>query len=225
MTIMMAGTAIAGGLTTIFGGNAEAAAAKQRNEALYKNWVANNIKNSIGNAREQFQAAYQFGQQLKRNQAIAEAAYKTQYDAKENLRNITTFQQTQLAKQKAQLSATLKNSVLTRGVSKSSGLYNALAVTQALDALNNSTQIAENHRIQNQNIDKQFSAQLSQQTGNIFMPNVAGYAEGPNFESFDSTGSMIAGGLQIAGAVGGLGYGALTKGTPTNVPVPGQPGG
>ena len=156
MTMMAIGSAVASGISSIFGGKAAAAAAQQRNEQAYRNWIQSNTNKTYANAREQFQAAYNFSQQLKRNSAIAEAAYRTQFDATSNLKDITTFQQMQLSKQQNQAAASLINALTNKGISASSGLYGALAITQTLDALNNSKQLQRNYETELSNINKQF---------------------------------------------------------------------
>lgn len=209
MTIIGIGSAVASGLSSIFGGQAAAAAAQQRNEQAYRNWIQSNTNKTFANAREQFQAAYNFAQQQKRNSAIAEAAYRTQFDATRSLKDITTFQQMQLSKQQTQAASSLINALTNRGISSSSGLYGALATAQTLDALNNSKQLQKNYEIELSNINKQFTAQMSQQTENIFMPNIQGYDQAPIFEdaSASATGGLVSGILQIGSGIAGGIYG------------------
>ena len=209
MTMMAIGSAVASGISSIFGGKAAAAAAQQRNEQAYRNWIQSNTNKTYANAREQFQAAYNFSQQLKRNSAIAEAAYRTQFDATSNLKDITTFQQMQLSKQQNQAAASLINALTNKGISASSGLYGALAITQTLDALNNSKQLQRNYETELSNINKQFISQMSQQTDNIFMPNIQGYDQAPIYEDASSvaTGGIVSGVLQIGSGFAGAIYG------------------
>lgn len=209
MTIIGIGSAIAGGVSSIFGGKANSAAARQRNEQAYRNWIQSNINKTFANAKEQFQAAYNFTQQQKRNSAIAEAAYRTQFDATNNLKDITYFQQMQLSKQQTQASASLINALTSKGISSSSGLYSALATAQTMDALNNSKQIQKNYETEISNINKQFTAQMSQQTENIFMPNIQGYDQAPLFEDASAAerGGVLSGILQIGTGVAAGVYG------------------
>jgi hypothetical protein len=210
--ILGIGSAVAGGLGSIFGGKAAGAAARQRNEQATRNWIQSNTNKTFANAREQFQSVYNFEQQLKRNSAIAESAYATQFEASNNLKDIASFQYRQLARQRAQASASLVNTLLSKGLSASSGLFGTLATAQALDALNNSKQLQKNLDMQKSEINKQFKAQMSTQTENIFMPNIQGYDQSPMMEdaSAAETGGLVSGLIQIgsgvaAGAVGAFG--------------------
>lgn len=209
LAIIGIGSAIAGGVSSIFGGMAQSAAAKQRNEQAYRNWIQSNTNKTYANAREQFQAAYNFAQQQKRNSAIAEAAYRTQFDTTRSLKDITSFQQMQLSKQQTQASASLINALTSKGISSSSGLYSTLAMAQTLDALNNSKQLQRNYEMELNNINKQFTAQMSQQTDNIFMPNIQGYDQAPIYEDAEASaiGGIVSGVLQIGSGVAGGIYG------------------
>lgn len=211
MTMLAIGGAVAGGLSSIFGGKAQGAAARLRNEQAMQSWIQSNTQKTFANAREQFQSAYNFAQQAKRNAAIAESAYTTQFEASNNLKDVASFQHRQLARQRAQAASSLVNAITSRGISSSSGLFSALATTQALDALNNSKQLQQNLSIQKNNIDKQFKAQMSTQTENIFMPNIQGYDQAPLLENASAaeTGGMISGLIQIGSAVGAAGLGSM----------------
>lgn len=209
MAIIGIGSAIAGGISSIFSGQAAAAAAEQRNEQAIRNWIQSNTNKTFANAREQFQAAYATAQQQKRNSAIAEAAYQTQFDLTRNAADIAAFQQSQLAKQQTQASAALLNALSGKNISTSSGLYASLALAQTVDALNNSKQLQKNYINQVNTINKQFKEQMSQQTENIFMPNIELYDQKPIFEdaSASATGGLISGLLQIGSGIAGGIYG------------------
>jgi hypothetical protein len=220
MTMMAIGSAIAGGVGSIFGGKAQGAAIRQANEQAMRNWIRANTQTTLNNARDQFQNAYNFAQQLKRNSAIAQAAYGYQYDAKEALANESFFQQTQLSKQILQQKASLLNAMTNRGVSASSGMYGALATMQSLNSLTNAVQLEKNRQEQAKNIDRQTQGMLSQQTENIFMPNIQLYDDAPILgdASMAETGGMISGLLQIGGAIGGAAiseFGSPSTTTPT----------
>jgi hypothetical protein len=210
MTMLAIGGAVAGGVSSIFGGMAQGAAARLRNQQATQRWIEENTQRTYANAREQFMATYNFAQQAKRNAAIAESAYATQYEATNNLKEIESFQHRQLARQKAQTSASLLNAMSSSGISASSGLYASLATAQALDALNNISQLKKNIQMQKSNINKDFRAQMSTQTENIFMPNIVGYMGAPMMEdaSAAETGGMVSGLLQIGGAFAGAAVGA-----------------
>jgi len=211
MTILGIGSAIAGGVSSIFGGKAQGAAARLRNQQATQRWIEENTQRTFANGREQFMAAYNFAQQSKRNQAIAESAYATQFEASNNLRDIASFQHRQLSRQRAQASAALTNAIVGKGISKSSGLFGMLATAQALDALDNSKQLQKNLDIQQDNINKEFKAQMATQTENIFMPNILGYSEAPMMENASAaeSGGLLSGLLQIGGAVAGAAYGTF----------------
>jgi hypothetical protein len=210
MTMLAIGGAVAGGISSIFGGKAQGAAARLRNQQATQRWIQENTQRTFANAREQFMSTYNFAQQAKRNAAIAESAYATQYEATQNLKQIESFQHRQLARQKAQTSASLLNAMGSSGISPSSGLYASLATAQALDALNNISQLKKNIQMQKSNIDKEFRAQMSAQTENIFMPNIVGYMDAPMLEDASAleTAGIISGALQIGSAFAGAAVGA-----------------
>lgn len=215
MTMLAIGSAVAGGLSSIFGGKAQGAAIRQQNEQAVRNWIQGNSQITMNNARQQFQSAYQYEQQLQRNNAIAKAAYAYQYDAKDFLNQQTSFQQTELAKQMSSQKSSLMNAVLSRGVSSQSGMYGALAAMQAISGLKNAVQLEKNRLQQAKNIDTQTSNMLSQQTQNIFMPNIQLYNEAPILgdASMAEAGGMISGLVQIGGGI--LGAGLSMGSTPS----------
>lgn len=199
MTMMAIGSAIAGGMSSIFGGKAQSAAMEQANQQAYQRWIQANTQKTFNNSREQFQAAYQATQQLKRNSAIAKAAWQSDWDAKQALNFKTGFQQKELATQIQSQKSSLLNAILAKGVSASSNAYAAMATAQSLDALKNAAMIKRNAAIELQNINKQTQGMLSQQTQNIFMPNIQLPDAAPIFgdASAAETGGMISGMLQI----------------------------
>ena len=209
MTILGIGSAIAGGVGSIFGGKSQGAAIRQQNEQAMRNWIANNTQTTINNARQQFQAMYQFEQQYKRNSAIAQAAYQYQSEAKDALSTQSYFQQAELSKQLINQRSSLLNAIQTKGISSSSGTLGALATMQALNGLKSAVQLEKNRQMQASNIDKQTKNMLSQQTENIFMPNIQGYSEAPILGDAAAAerGGMISGLLQIGGAVAGAAVG------------------
>jgi hypothetical protein len=221
MTMMAIGSAIAGGLGSIFGGKAQGAAIRQQNEQAYRNWIQANSQKTINNSREQFQAAYQFTQQLKRNSAIAKAAWENEWEAKQALNFRTGFQQKQLANQVQTQKAALLNAVLAKGVSSSSGTYAAMATSQALDALQNATMVSYNAKMELENINRQTKNAMSQTTENIFMPNIQLYDSAPIFgdPSAAETGGLISGLVQIGGAIGGAAIGSFGSTPSTTTPT------
>jgi hypothetical protein len=205
MTMMAIGSAIASGVSSIFGGKAQSAAMEQANQQAYQNWIQANTQKTFNNSREQFQTAFQTIQQLKRNSSIAKAAWQNDYEAKQALQFTSNFQQKQLANQVSNQKASLLNAILAKGISSSSSMYSSLAIAQSLDAMNNSNMLKRNAEIQLQNINKQTQASLSQQTENIFMPNIELYDQAPIFgdTSAAAMGGAVSGLLQIGGAIAG----------------------
>lgn len=204
MTMLAIGSAVAGGLGSIFQGRAQGAAIRQQNEQAVRNWIQGNSQITMNNARQQFQTAYQYEQQLKRNAAIADAAYEFQADAKEALNFSSSYQKNQLSKQLASQQNSLLNSFLARGISSASGMYGSLAAVQAIDGVKNAVMLEKNRLTQASNIDKQTKGMLSQQSANIFMPNIQLYNEAPILgdASAAETGGLISGIVQIGGAFG-----------------------
>jgi hypothetical protein len=206
MTMMAIGSAVAGGLQSIFGGQAQSAAIQRQNEQAYRNWIQSNTQKTFNNSREQFQAAYQTLQQLRRNNAIAKAAWETDYDAKQAATFRAGYQQKQLANQLQTQKSSLLNAMITKGISSSSGMYASMATAQALDAIQNASLIKYNSDMEKRNIDQQTKGMLSQQTQNIFMPNIELYDQAPIFgdSSGAATGGFLSGLVQIGGALGAV---------------------
>ena len=211
MTILGIGSAVAGGLGSIFGGKAQGAAIRAQNEQAMRNWVASNSQKTFANARDQFQSTYAFAQQLKRNSAIAQNAYQYQYDAMNVLNANKAMAQTDMSNALSSQRASLTNALLNKGISSSSGTYAMLATTQALDALEKSGQANAAIEQERNEINKQFKGMMSQQTENIFMPNIQLYDEAPTLgdASAAEAGGMISGLVQIGGAVAAGAVGAF----------------
>ena len=220
MTMLAIGSAVAGGLSSIFGGQAQGAAIRAQNEQAYRNWIQANSQKTFNNAREQFQAAQAFAQQLKRNSAIARSAYETQSLATQALKNTVSFQQNELSKQVRTQQGSLVNALLAKGVSGSSGLMQSLALNQTLSALASAKNLEYNAFLEKQNIDRQTQNTLSQQTENIFMPNIQLYDQAPIFGDAGAAemGGLISGVVQIGGAVAAAGIETPKSTTTTTTP-------
>ena len=224
MTVMAIGglvSGIAGGASSIFGGQAQGAAIEAANEQAHRNWIHANTQKTMNNAREQFQSSFMALQQVKRNSAIRQAAWQNEWDAKQALTFNSGYQQKQLATQLQTQKASLMRAILTRGISASSGMYASMATAQALDALQNSALLKRNTLLEKDNIDKQTAAAMAQQTENLFMPNIQLYDEAPTFGDADAarTGGMISGALQIGSSVAGFAVGAMGSSS-TTTPSP-----
>lgn len=221
MTMLAIGSAFAGGLSSIFGGKAQGAAIRAQNEQAYRNWIQANSQKTFNNAREQFQAAQAFSQQLKRNSAIARSAYETQSLATQALQNTVSFQQNELSKQVRTQQGTLVNALLAKGVSGSSGLMQALALNQTLNALTAAKNLEYNAVLEKQNIDRQTQNALNQQTENVFMPNLQMYDQVPIFgdASAAETGGLVSGLVQIGGAIGGAALSSFGSTPSTTTPT------
>ncbi len=214
MTIMAIGSAIAGGVSSIFGAKANSAAAALRNQQAQQRWIQANTQKTMNNARSQFQSAYQTAQQMKRNSAIMQSAYKNQFDQQNALKDQLKFQTKELSVNRAIAAGALSNALSARSINQNSGTHQALARAQLLNAIGNINQIQKNYQIQQNNIQKQFQSEMSQMTENIFMPNIEQYDAQPIYE--DTGYSMLPGLLQIgagiAGGVAGMSGGAGTSG-------------
>jgi hypothetical protein len=222
MTVMAIGGAIAGGMGSIFGGQAQGAAIEAANRAAHEEWIQSNTQKTMNNARSQFQAAYQYQQQLSRNAAIANAAYETRYDQRDALSSGVAYQQQELSNQMRSQQSSLLQAITNRGVSSSSGMYGALAVMQSLNGLKGAVQLERNRQLQAANIDKQFKGAMSQMQNNVFMPNIELYDMPPQFGDADAARSsgMISGMLQIgsgiAGGMASMGGPSSSSSSPTN---------
>jgi hypothetical protein len=221
MTMLAIGSAVAGGIQSIMGGQAQGAAIRAQNEEAYRNWIASNSQVTMNNARQHFQTAYQFAEQAKRNTAIAQAAYEYQYEAKQALRDQSSFQQKQLSNQLFSQRSSLLNAIGSKGISPTSGMYGALATAQAINSISSAVQLEKNRLQQMINIDKQTKGMLSQQTSNVFMPNIQGYSDAPTFgnPSAAEAGGFLSGIVQIGGAIGAAAMPTQTPGNNTTTPT------
>lgn len=211
MTMIGLGTAIAGGVSSIFGGRSQGAAIQAQNRQAMRNWIAQNNQKAINNARSQFESAQAFAQQMQRNEAITKAAWEYEWDAKQAVKDSVTFQQGQLSKQLTAQRGALVNSILSRGVSKNSSLYNALTAVQSLNSLQSASNMQKNALQQLKNVTKQKESMLQQMTANVFMPNISQFDEAPILGDAGAAvrGGMLAGMLQIGGAIGGAAIGSM----------------
>lgn len=205
MTMMALGSAIAGGMSSIFGGQAQSAAIQRQNEQAYRNWIQANSQKTFNNSREQFQATYAFEQQLKRNKAISDSAYAYQYDAMGILKANQNIAQTNMARALTSQQGALTNALLSKGISSSSGMYGMLAATQALSAIENSAQANAAIQQEKKEIDKQFKNMMSQQTESIFMPNIQLYDMEPIYgdPNAAAVGGLVSGLVQIGSGIAG----------------------
>lgn len=200
--LIMAGVGVAQG---IFGGMAQAAAAERQNKQAMQQWVAGNTQKTINNARSQFQAAQQWSNQLKRNEEITKNAYAYSFDARQAALAMRSFKQQQTSNVAMAQRASLLSSVTARGIAGSSGTSTALKNAQAMQLLNENKYQNMEYQNQVKAIQQQEKNMLSQQTENVFMPNIQGYDEQPILQ--DTSMPMIGG--AIAGVAGGL-QGALS---------------
>lgn len=203
MVFLGVASAVASGAQSIFAGQAQSAAIKRQNEQAYRNWIQGNTQKTYNNSREQFQATYAFEQQLKKNRAISESAYSYQYDSMNALKANKTIAQTNMSRELTAQQGALKNAVIGKGISPSSGLYGMLATAQALSAIDNSAQANAAFRQEENEINKQFKGMMTQQTENIFMPNIQMYDMEPVYgdSSGAAVGGAISGLLQIGGGI------------------------
>jgi hypothetical protein len=227
MTMIAAGTAISGGISSIMGGfgksaemkaqaRAQAEQVRTQNQQALNNWVQGNIQKAFNNGREQFNAANQWVQQMKRNEAITQSAYEYQWDAKQAARTGATFEQKQLSRRIAQQNGSLLNAIGSRGIGTASGMYASMALAQSFDALETASILKYNTNQQLKNIDKETKDIMSQRTENVFIGNMQQWDQMPTLSTapgYNSGAGMwaIAGGLLSGAAqLGGAGA-ALSK--------------
>ena len=221
-TVMAIAGAVAGGVGSIMGGQAQGAAIEAANRAAHEEWIQANTQKTMNNARSQFQASYQYQQQLARNAAIADAAYETRYDQRDALSSSVAYQQQELSNQFRSQQSSLLQAITNRGVSSSSGMYGTLAVMQSLNAIKGAVQLERNRQLQAVNIDKQFKGAMSQMQNNVFIPNIELYDMAPQFGDADAARSsgMISGMLQIGSGIAG---GMTSMGGPSSSSAPSSP--
>ena len=213
MTIIGIGSAIAGGVGSIFGAKANAAAAELRNQQALQQWISRNTQKTFNNARQQFQAVQATIQQAKRNSAIIQAAYKNQFNRQNNIKDQIDFQKSQMAVDAQITRALLINAAAGKNIGQNSGTQGALIRSQMLNMIANNNQLQKNYLIQKQDIENQFTSEMAQQTEQVFMPNIELYDAQPIFE--DTGYSMIPGLLQIGSGLAGAVYGRSSPGSGT----------
>lgn len=210
--ILGIGSAIAGGISSISGAAASSAAAALRNKQAQQQWIQSNTQKTINNSRQHFQAVQSTIQQAKRNAAISDAAYRNQFNRQNNLTDQINYQKTQMAVDAQVARAALTNLAAARGIGQKSGTQNAIVRAQMLNMLANNNQLRKNYQLQREDIQNQFSGEMSQRTEQVFMPNIELYDSQPIYEN---TGySALPGLLQIgAGIAGGVAMGMGGPGT------------
>lgn len=195
--IIMLGAAVMQGVSSIMGARAQAAAQRAANDQAHRDWIRSNSQKTMANAREQFQSTIAFTQQMKKNAAISEAAYDYQSEAMQATK--TNFMRANRDMSVALRSnqSSLQSAMATRGVSSNSGTHGIMATMQALDAITKSGETQAAYQQEVSNINKQFKGMMSQQTNNIFMPNIQLYDNKPLMSNPGAT--------EAAGMVGGIG--------------------
>lgn len=212
MTIMAIGSAIAGGVSSIFGAKANAAAAALRNQQAMQQWLAKNTQKTINNSRQQFQAVQSSIQQAKRNSAIAQAAYKNQYNRQSSLSDQINFQKNQMSIDGQIARAAIMNIAAGRNISQNTGTQLSILQSQMLNMISNSNELNKNYQIQRENIQNQFESEMNQQTEQVFMPNLELYDDQPIYE--DTGYSTLPGLIQIGAGIAGAAYSQFNGTTP-----------
>lgn len=211
---LMAGGAILGGVSQALGGFGRAAeinaqvrqqqeAVRVQNQNALNNWVQGNLQKTFNNAREQYQAANNWIQQLKKNQAIDKAAYEYQWDARQAVKYAGAFEQQKLANSLSAKQGSLLNALATRGIGPSSGMYASMAFAQALDGIANASQLKRNLEQDLSNIDKQTRQMQAQKTEQTFIPNIQLYDQMPVLGNAPQSAGSAGTWAIIGGALGG----------------------
>lgn len=215
--ILGVGSAIASGVSSIFGSKANSAAAALRNQQAQQQWIQRNTQKTINNSRQQFQAVQATIQQAKRNAAIAASAYQNQFNRQNNLSDQINYQKTEMAVDSQIARAALVNIAAAKGLGQKNGTQNAILRAQMLNMLSNNNQLRRNYEIQKQDIQNQFKSEMSQMTEQVFMPNLELYDAAPIYEDtgYSALPGLLQIGAGIAGGVAGMAGGAGTSGPDT----------
>lgn len=197
----MGAAAVMGGVMSGISGSAAQDAA---NQAAIQQYQSQELQKGQQNGREMFQAAYQWQQQVKRNQNIRESAYLNKEEALRYVEETSGKEQSNLSVALRQQNAALKNNMGARGISNRSGMANAIGTISSLSALKAAGSIASNLAMAKQNIEKQTNAAMSGQTENTIIGNYSATGQPP---LLGSTTMPL-----ISGIVGGLTSGVSSVG-------------
>ena len=207
----MMGASMASG---IFQGIAGSGAASRRNQQAQEQYIQSELQKGIDNGREMFQATQQTIAQDKRNRAIMKNAYGFEYESKNRLKQDESFQQKQLgiAIQSA-LSSNTAATVASVGSSQG-GTAKIMRKQNLINGLSNVSQIKNNFDRQKENVTKQFENMMSQQTLNLYLPNMQLMSQPPISESttMPIIGGIMGGAAQGLGQLGGYMSGGSASG-------------
>ena len=197
--MVMGGAQLAQG---IMQGIAGSAAQDQQNQQAIRQYIASEHAKGQANGREMFQSAYNWQQQVKRNQYTRESAYLNKEEQARFIQQESgNIFNTLYAANRQQTSA-LSVALADRGISKNSGMAASIAAMGALTAMKSATKIKQNIETAKNNLEKQTKAAMDGQGSNVF---IGAYQATNQPPILGSTTMPL-----IAGVIGGMASGAST---------------
>jgi len=214
---------IIGGVMLIGGimkGMGDSAAAKAANNAKLQAQYTETMKSGQRNGKAVFESARNTALQMSRNQNIAEAAYLNKQEGETKARDAGVFKQNELSRAVSAQNAAMQNVQAGKNIGSSSGSARAMAIATSLNAMKASSVVTANLQNDLRNVQAGFKNQMSQQTFNVYIPNMEAPPNPPALASTSAplVSGIIGGGLNAVSAIAG-GMAGPPGGTPA-APAP-----
>ena len=202
-------------LQGIMKGMGDSAAAKAANDAKLQAHYTETMKSGQRNGKAVFDSARNTALQMSRNQNIAEAAYLNKQEGETKARDAGVFKQNELSRAVSAQNAAMQNVQAGKNIGSSSGSARAMAIATSLNAMKASSVVSNNLQNDLRNVQAGFKNQMSQQTFNVYIPNMDAPPNPPALASTSAplVSGVIGGALNAVSAVAG-GMGGAPGGAP-----------
>lgn len=179
-------------LQGIMKGMGDSAAAKAANDAKLQAQYHETMRTGQSNGKAVFESARNTALQMSRNQNIAEAAYLNKQEGETKARDAGVFKQNELSRAVSAQNAAMQNVQAGKNIGSSSGSARAMAIATSLNAMKASSVVSNNLQNDLRNVQAGFKNQMSQQTFNVYIPNMDAP---PNPPALASTSAPLVSGI------------------------------
>lgn len=202
-------------LQGIMKGMGDSAAAKAANNAKLQAHYTETMKSGQSNGKAVFDSARNTALQMSRNQNIAEAAYLNKQEGETKARDAGVFKQNELSRAVSAQNAAMQNVQAGKNIGSSSGSARAMAIATSLNAMKASSVVSNNLQNDLRNVQAGFKNQMSQQTFNVYIPNMDAPPNPPALASTSAplVSGVVGGALNAVSAIAG-GMGGAPGGAP-----------
>ena len=192
-------------LQGVMKGMGDSAAAKAANDAKLQAHYTETMKSGQRNGKAVFESARNTALQMSRNQNIAEAAYLNKQEGETKARDAGVFKQNELSRAVSAQNAAMQNVQAGKNIGSSSGSARAMAIATSLNAMKASSVVTANLQNDLRNVQAGFKNQMSQQTFNVYIPNMEAPPNPPALASTSAplVSGIIGGALSAVSAVAG----------------------